>query len=158
MAAAKNEQIVLEQGSSSLSRFRRKPTHDHATHSKLLSMYMKAVPHFIPPSNSDVCAPTLWHPDLSLGNLFVFTSGPAYLQGIIDWQHTAILPYFSFASIPRPLVYQGDKINMNGPLPEPLHSNIAELNIEERADYRLQLRLANRHKRYQMKAELNPRR
>jgi hypothetical protein len=80
MAAAKNEQIVLEQSSPDLSRFRRKPTHDHATHSKLLSMFMKAIPHFMPPSNSDICAPTLWRPDLSLGNLFVSATGPAHLQ------------------------------------------------------------------------------
>jgi len=121
-------------------------------------MYIDAVTHFMPPSDNNVCAPTLWHPDLSLGNLFVSASGPANLQGIIDWQHAAILPYFSFASIPPALVYDGDKINMDGPLPGPLPSNIYELSAEEQAEYRLQLRLANRHKWYETKAELNPRR
>ena len=82
-------------------------------------MYIDAVPHFMPPSNNNVCAPTLWHPDLSLGNLFVPASGPTNLQGIIDWQHAAILPYFSFASMPPALVYNGNKISMDGPLPGP---------------------------------------
>jgi hypothetical protein len=40
---------------------RRKPTHDYAVHSKLLSMYIESVPHFVPPTDSDACAPTLWH-------------------------------------------------------------------------------------------------
>ena len=77
---------------------------------------------------------------------------------MIDWQHAAILPYFSFASIPPAFVYNGNKINMDGPLPGPLPSNIYELSAKEQAEYRLQLRLANRHKRYQTKAQLNSRR
>ena len=85
-------------------------------------------------------------------------SGPTNLQGIIDWQHAAILPYFSFASMPPALVYNGNKISMDGPLPGSLPSNIYELSAKEQAEYRLQLRLANRHKWYQTKAELNPRR
>ena len=93
-------------------------------------MYIDAVPHFTPPNDSNVCAPTLWHPDLSLGNLFVSASGPANLQGMIDWQHAAILPYFSFASIPPAFVYNGNKINMDGPLPGPLPSNIHELSAK----------------------------
>jgi hypothetical protein len=83
-------------------------------------MYIDAVPHFMPPSNNNVCTPTLWHPDLSLGNLFVSASGPANLQGIIDWQHAAILPYFSFASMLPAFVCNDDKISMDGPLPGPL--------------------------------------
>jgi hypothetical protein len=111
----------------------------------------------MPSTDSDICAPTLWHPDLSLGNLFVSASGPANLQGIIDWQHAAILPYFSFASIPPALLYQGDKVDMGGPLPA-LPPNIEELSTEEQTECRLQLRLANRHRWYQMKVEFNPRR
>jgi hypothetical protein len=79
------------------------------------------------------------------------------LQGIIDWQHAAILPYFSFASIPPALIYKGDKINMDGPLPGALPSNFDKLNTEEQAEYRLQLHFANRHKWYQAKAARNPR-
>jgi hypothetical protein len=119
-------------------------------------MYIDAIPHFMP-SDSNVCAPTLWHPDLTLNNVFVSASGPANLQGIIDWQHAAIFPYFSFVSMPPAFVYSGDKINMDGPLPGPLPSNIDELSAKEQAEYRLQLRLANRHKYYLAKTESNPR-
>jgi hypothetical protein len=121
-------------------------------------MYIDAVPYLMPPSDSDVCAPTLWHPDLSLGNLFVSASGPANLEGMIDWQHAAILPYFSFASMPPAFIYNGNKINMDGPLPGPLPSNIDELSAKEQAEYRLQLRLANRQKWYLANIKLNPRR
>jgi hypothetical protein len=112
----------------------------------------------MPPTDSDACAPTLWHPDLTLNNLFVSASGPANLQGIIDWQHAAILPYFSFVSMPPALVYDGDKICMDGLLPGPLPPNLQDLSTDDQAEYRLQLRLANRHKWYQAKAYLNRRR
>ncbi|KAI5116307.1 hypothetical protein M0805_009633 [Coniferiporia weirii] len=158
IAAAENEQKLLDQRGSTSSPYRRKPTHDKAVHSKLLAMYKEAIPLLMPPPDSEVCAPTLWHPDLSLGNLFVSESGPANLQGIIDWQHAAILPYFSYASIPPALVYKGDKIDMDGPLPGPLPSDIEELSVEEQKDYRLQLRMAHRHKLYQAEVSKNPRR
>jgi hypothetical protein len=158
IAAAKNEQIVLSQESSRASLYRRNPTHDHTIHSRLLSAYIASVPHFIPSNDSDICAPTLWHPDLSLGNLLVSASGPGKLEGIIDWQHAAILPYFSFASMPPAIAYRGDKISMEGLVPGPLPSNLEDLSPDEEAQYRLELRLANRHKWYQGKARLNPRR
>jgi hypothetical protein len=120
-------------------------------------MYIDAVPHFMP-SDSNLCAPTLWHPDLSLNNLFVSASGPANLLGLIDWQHAAILPYFSFQSLPPAFVYNGNKINMDKLIPSPLPSNIDELSAEEQAEYRLQHRLAYRHRWYQAKVGLNPRR
>ena len=47
---------------------------------------------------------------------------------------------------------------MDKPLPGPLPSNIDELSAEEQADYRLQHRLAYRHRWYQAKIGLNPRR
>ena len=92
----------------------------------------------MPPSDSSVCAPTLWHPDLSRSNLIVSGSGPANLQGIIYWQHAAILPYFSFTFMPPALVYKGDKINMDETFPA-LTSNIHEFSPKEQAEYCLQL-------------------
>jgi hypothetical protein len=119
-------------------------------------MYIDAVPHFMPPSDSDVCAPTLWHPDISLKNLFVSASGPGNLQGMIDWQHAAILPYFTFSYLPTAFIYNGDKIDMSKLLPT-LPSNMDELSAEEQAECRLQLRLANRHKLHMAKSWLRPR-
>jgi hypothetical protein len=99
-------------------------------------MYIDAVPHFMPPNDSDVCAPTLWHPDLNLNNLFVSASGPGNLQGMIDWQHAAILPYFTFTFIPPAFIYNGDEIDMFGLLPA-LPSYMDELSAEEQAECRL---------------------
>ena len=64
-AAAKNEQKVLDRIDLTSNRYRRYPLHDRTVHSKLLAMYLAAVPYIMPPNDSDICAPTLWHPDLS---------------------------------------------------------------------------------------------
>ena len=76
------------------------------------TMYIDAVPNSMP-SDSNICAPTLWHPDhLSLNNLFVSESpGPANLLGLIDWQHAAILPYISFQSLPPALSITATRLN-----------------------------------------------
>jgi Phosphotransferase enzyme family len=152
VAAAKNEQKIIDQVDITSTRYRRHPLHDKTVHSKLLTMYLAAVPFIMPPDDSDICAPTLWHPDLSLGNLFVSETGPAALQGIIDWQHTSILPYFSFLSMPSAFAYEGDKIDMSGILPGPLPSDLDGRTPKEQAEYRMHLRLANRHKWYQGKS------
>ncbi len=156
-AAAENELAVLAQQTLSLSQYRRKPTHDFATHSKLLSMYLAAVPHFVPTTDNDVCAPTLWHPDLTLNNVFVSESGIANIEGLIDWQHATVLPYFMFASLPPAVVYEGDKIDLSV-LPPALPSNFDELSAKEQEEYRLQLKFANRHMWYQFQASRTPRR
>ena len=121
-------------------------------------MYIRSIPYILPPNGSDACAPTLWHPGFTLHNLFVSATGPGNLLGIIGWQHAAILPYFSFASIPPALVYHGNKISMKDPLPGPLPLNLEELSLDEQAEYRLHLRLANRQRLYEAEAQLNPRR
>lgn len=92
IAAAKNEQKVLNHIDLTSNWYRRYPLHDRTVHSKLLAMYLAAVLYIMPPNDSGICPP-LWHPDLSLGNLLVSETGPAVLQGIIDWQHTSVLPY-----------------------------------------------------------------
>lgn len=156
-AAAQNEQAILAQQSSNLVQYRRKPTHDYATHSKLLSMYITAVPHFVPTTNDDLCAPTLWHPDLTLNNVFVSASGIANLEGLIDWQHATVLPYFMFAHLPPAVIYDGDKIDANV-LPPALPSNFEKLSAEEQVECRLQLKFANRHKWYEVQTNRRPRR
>jgi hypothetical protein len=51
--------------------------------------------------------------------------------------------------MPSAFVYEGDKIDMSGKLPGPLPSDLDDRTPEEQAEYRLHLRLANRHKWYQ---------
>lgn len=127
--------LAYESLTTNLTQFRRKPMHDRATHLKLLTMYLDAVPHFVPTTNDDICAPTLWHPDLSLNNVFVSKSGPGHLQSLIDWQHAVVLPYFMLGSAPRALMYNPDKVNMDWHL--------------------LRLQLATRHHWYERSAWIN---
>ena len=111
--------------------------------------FAAAVPYIIPLNDSDICGPTLWHPDLSLGNLLVSETGSAVLHGLIDWQHISVFPYFNFLSPPSAFVHESDTIDMSGILPGLLPSDLNDRILEEQAKYHLHLRLANRHKRYQ---------
>ncbi|KAF5353961.1 hypothetical protein D9756_007032 [Leucocoprinus leucothites] len=155
-AAAKNEQILIAQQSQKPTHYRRKPTHDFPTHSKLLSMYIDAAPHFLP-TDDDLCAPTLWHPDLHLNNTFASSSGPGEIQSIIDWQHATVLPFFMSMSVPPALIYEGDKIDIHQPIPQ-LPANFEELTPDDQAVCRLELRLAYRQKWYQFRVSGDSRR
>ena len=128
--AAKNELKILDHIDLTSNRYRRYPLHDRTVHSKLLAIYLAAVLYIIPSNDSDICAPTLWHPDLSLGNLLVSETDPAVFQAIIEWQH---MPYSSFLSMPSSFVYEGDKTDMSGALPGPLPSDLDDRSPEERA-------------------------
>lgn len=75
IVAAENGKKVLDQVSYISSRYRHKSIHDSAVRLKLLSMYKEAIPFIMPRNDSDVCAPTLWHPGFQLGHLFVSESG-----------------------------------------------------------------------------------
>jgi hypothetical protein len=63
-----------------------------------LTDYLKVAPHIIP-ENPELCQPTIRHPDLSPNNIFVSESGD--ITGVIDWQHSTILPLFLQAKIPK---------------------------------------------------------
>ncbi|EPE25063.1 Protein kinase-like (PK-like) [Glarea lozoyensis ATCC 20868] len=56
-----------------------------------LSDYMKLAPYLVP-KEEELNMPTIRHPGLSPSNIFVSESGE--ITGIIDWQHTTILPKF----------------------------------------------------------------
>jgi hypothetical protein len=63
-----------------------------------LSDYLKLTPYLVP-KEEELNIPTIRHPDLSPSNIFVSASGE--ITGIIDWQHTAILPKFLQAKAPK---------------------------------------------------------
>ena len=73
----------------------------------LLEKYLQISSSLVPPSSTeDIHAPTLWHPDLHLDNVFV---DPETLKitGIIDWQGTSILPFYFHAGVPRMFNHPG---------------------------------------------------
>lgn len=67
--------------------------------------YLRVVPLVIP-EQSEFNLPTVRHPDLSPNNIFVSNSGD--ITGLIDWQHTSILPLFLQAKIPKHFQNWGD--------------------------------------------------
>ncbi|CEL11463.1 hypothetical protein ASPCAL14565 [Aspergillus calidoustus] len=70
-------------------------------HSSLLSRFIQLAPYLIQPGSSSALAPTLRHPDLSLGNILL-APGSTRIASIIDWQDAVIYPrymqagYFAF--------------------------------------------------------------
>jgi hypothetical protein len=51
------------------------------------------------PEQAKLTRPTIRHPDLSLSNILVFNTSE--ITGLIDWQHTSVLPLFLQAKIPK---------------------------------------------------------
>lgn len=68
---------------------------DHVT---LLTQYGLVAPYLVP-KQEDLSSPTLRHPDLHRGNIFLCPQSKEILS-IIDWQGTAILPFFVQAGYP----------------------------------------------------------
>ncbi|OBT69977.1 hypothetical protein VE03_00381 [Pseudogymnoascus sp. 23342-1-I1] len=77
---------------------------------KHLADYLKVAPHLVP-NGEELNAPTIHHPDLSPSNIFISETGN--INGIIDWQHTAILPIFLQAKIPKHFQNYGDDDSEN---------------------------------------------
>jgi len=61
---------------------------------------------YLLPMEKELHRPTLWHPDLHAGNIFIEKN---QIVGIIDWQASTIIPLFLACRIPKFL-------RMNGPL------------------------------------------
>ena len=80
-----------------------------------LSDYLKLVTHLVP-EGEEFNAPAIRHPDLSPSNILIRDSGD--IAGIIDWQHTAVLPLFLQAKIPQHYQNWGDEDSENLRSPE----------------------------------------
>ncbi|KAG0707244.1 kinase-like domain-containing protein, partial [Suillus ampliporus] len=152
LAAAKNEQRLLVQHTpnSEIPSLRRPPMHPRETHLRLLDMYIRAIP-LVLPQDSALSAPTLWHPDLSLGNIFISESHVPSIQGVIDWQHAAVLPYFQQVALPPAIVYDGDlfDVRLDPLILASLRELLDTLDPAEQEEYRLHHQLATRHNLYQ---------
>lgn len=103
-------------------------------------MAVEAIPHILPPE--ELCQPTIWHPDLSVGNIYVSASGDSHVEGIIDWQHTCVLPYFYQATIPPAMLSDDHPFDLITP------DNVDEFSEQEREDLLVRQRLFNRYMWY----------
>ncbi|KAL4907063.1 hypothetical protein BDW74DRAFT_176665 [Aspergillus multicolor] len=100
-AAARREMAVIQQHAKAQPRqtFLLPTGHDlHPfEHSSLLAQSLQLAPRLITPGSSS--APTLRHPDLSLGNILL-ALGSTKSTSIIDWQDAVIFPRFMQAGYP----------------------------------------------------------
>ncbi|KAL5115273.1 hypothetical protein ACEQ8H_006865 [Pleosporales sp. CAS-2024a] len=67
-------------------------------HAKSLENYIQVAPYLVPTS-SKLNLPVLRHPDLQPNNIFV--SEDLSITGLIDWQHSLVLPTFLAAGMPN---------------------------------------------------------
>ncbi|KAJ5159156.1 uncharacterized protein N7500_008807 [Penicillium coprophilum] len=97
---------------------------------QLLTNYLKLAPYLDVPSDHRMSRPTLRHPDFSPNNIMVNTSND--VVGIIDWQHTVILPLCLCAGIPDHFQNWGDPMSETLSKPEvKLPENFDRLSYEE---------------------------
>ncbi|KAI7266089.1 hypothetical protein KC345_g8285 [Hortaea werneckii] len=74
-------------------------------HMRTLEKYLKITSHTVPVEEW-LQKPVIRHPDLSPNNIFVDDN--RNITGIIDWQHTTVLPLYLHAGIPSSLQNYGD--------------------------------------------------
>ena len=90
--------------------------------------YLKLVPYLVP-KEEQLDVPTIRHRDLSPSNIFISESGE--ITGLIDWQHTSILPLSLQAKIPEHFQNWGDEDSENFRPPK-LAENLAFMTSVDR--------------------------
>lgn len=152
------EWIVQQAAGKNSVYYRRDVSYHVSAHMRLLDMCAQAIPHICVPS--EILTPTLWHPDISLANLYVSETGLANLTGVIDWQHAIIAPYCMQARYPTMMGYEGERITVpSGMVAPKLPENFPSLSPMEQEACRVDLKLAFRHKFYEsLILQHNPRR
>lgn len=113
-------------------------------HLGLLDRLETMIPHIDLPAL--VSPPTIWHPDLHGHNILVTETGFPKIVGVIDWQHTLILPYILQATFPYAFHYQGHLLDVDTDEEAAVLSKIAKEPPEVQADYRQHLKLVARHR------------
>ncbi|KGO64142.1 Aminoglycoside phosphotransferase [Penicillium italicum] len=99
-------------------------------HQHLLNNYLTLAPYLDIPAEHRMSRPTLRHPDFSPNNILV--NGSNDVVGIIDWQHSVILPLCLCAGIPDHFQNWGDPMSETLSKPEvKLPENFHQLGHEE---------------------------
>ena len=71
----------------------------------------QAMIKYLLPTDQSIQSSCLWHDDLHIENIFVDPKNPTKVNGIIDWQSTALAPLFEHARQPYFLDYDGPPIS-----------------------------------------------
>ncbi|KAL4896711.1 kinase-like protein [Aspergillus ambiguus] len=126
----------------------------HLEHITSLQKYVQIAPHLLPDSDPALHRPTIRHPDLQPNSIFI--SDNLEIEGIIDWQHNAILPLFLQCGILESLQNYGDEISESLQIPG-LPKDFAESGEVERLQQAELLRRRQLHYVYVKTTEiLNP--
>ncbi|PWY83887.1 hypothetical protein BO94DRAFT_557708 [Aspergillus sclerotioniger CBS 115572] len=110
----------------------RRETYDYQPQSHLdyiatLQLYLKVAPSLIPHGSPALHRPVLRHPDLQPN---IFVSDELEINGLIDWQHSTVLPLFLQCAIPNSLQNYGDDVSESLRKPT-LPINLDQLELEE---------------------------
>ncbi|KAF5375832.1 hypothetical protein D9615_008232 [Tricholomella constricta] len=134
VAVARKEQAYLERFGRPLLPFQRerREAYGHkeqspSDHIKNLQRY-SLIASLLVPKNSALHRFCIRHPDLQPSNIIVSTSSDSNqltIMGLIDWQHTSILPPFLLAGIP------GRFQNYDDPVSQALTSPSVPTNMDE---------------------------
>ncbi|KAH1514029.1 hypothetical protein KXX29_001403 [Aspergillus fumigatus] len=87
----------------------------HLEHIVNLEKYLQIASHLIPRDCPALHRPVIRHPDLQPNNIFV--SSELEISGLIDWQHSTVLPLFLQCGIPQSLQNYGDEISKSLQVP-----------------------------------------
>ncbi|KDQ14840.1 hypothetical protein BOTBODRAFT_158856 [Botryobasidium botryosum FD-172 SS1] len=128
-----------------------------AAHIDMLERYIRAVKApGVAPAQHPIFRPTIWHPDLNTANI-ITTPGAnnmIELRGLIDWQHTCIIPACLQPRTPTAFTYLGNRITMpvGASLPT-LPDNYDSLAPDAKSEVDWELSLATVSKVYTLAAE-----
>ncbi|EER29794.1 hypothetical protein CPC735_011120 [Coccidioides posadasii C735 delta SOWgp] len=126
----------------------------HLEHIVNLEKYLQIAPHLIPRDCPALHRPVLRHPDLQPNNIFV--SSDLEIKGLIDWQHSTVLPLFLQCGIPQSLQNYGDEISESLQTPT-LPRNFDELEEIQRFQHAEIFRKRQLHYLYvKLTADKNP--
>ncbi|KAF2228220.1 phosphotransferase family protein [Elsinoe ampelina] len=106
---------------------------------QVLEEYLRLAPSLDLPADHAFSRPVLRHPDLSPSNIIV--SDDFDVVGVIDWQHSAVLPLCLAAGIPKHMQNWGDPAS--GRLEKPatkLPDNYDEMSSHEKSEVTEKLR------------------
>ncbi|KAF1837045.1 kinase-like protein [Decorospora gaudefroyi] len=114
---------------------------DPKDHANSLADYIRLAPYLVP-TCPKLNQPVLRHPDLQPNNIFV--SEDFSITGLIDWQHSLVLPTFLAAGMPRSFQNYDDQQSMSF-VPPQLPHDFDSMDEDERAEVREQFRRRHVH-------------
>ncbi|KAJ5366457.1 hypothetical protein N7541_000398 [Penicillium brevicompactum] len=113
-------------------------------HIASLKKYLHIATYLIPQNNSTITRPVMRHPDLQPNNIFV--SDKLEITGLIDWQHSVVLP-LPQCGIPRSLQNYSNEVSESLQIPR-FPDNINDLEEREQFEQVELLRRRQLHHSY----------